>query len=88
MMGPGTLEKGIQWITLQLKNVGDVSLHSLDIKMHSADSLQISFRSSTDYINLLTLLSREYKRTIILVTHNPELAAATDRAIHIRDGAR
>jgi ABC-type lipoprotein export system ATPase subunit len=22
-----------------------------------------------------------------LVTHNPELAAATDRAMHIRDGA-
>jgi ABC-type lipoprotein export system ATPase subunit len=22
-----------------------------------------------------------------MVTHNPELAAATDRAIHIRDGA-
>jgi putative ABC transport system ATP-binding protein len=37
--------------------------------------------------NLLTLLSREFKRTIIMVTHNPELAAATDRAIHIRDGA-
>jgi len=31
--------------------------------------------------------SREFKRTIIMVTHNPELAAATDRAIHIRDGA-
>jgi putative ABC transport system ATP-binding protein len=25
--------------------------------------------------------------TIIMVTHNPELAATTDRAIHIRDGA-
>jgi ABC-type thiamine transport system ATPase subunit len=31
--------------------------------------------------------SREFRRTIIMVTHNPELAAATDRAIHIRDGA-
>ncbi len=36
--------------------------------------------------NLLGLLSHEFKRTIIMVTHNPELAAATDRAIHIRDG--
>ena len=53
-LDPGTLEKGIQWITLRLKNVGDVSLHSLDIKMHSADSLQISFRSSSDYIYRLT----------------------------------
>ena len=43
-------------------------------------------RTGIDVFNLLTLLSREFKRTIIMVTHNPELAAATDRAIHIRDG--
>ena len=36
--------------------------------------------------NLLGLLSHEFRRTIIMVTHNPELAATTDRAIHIRDG--
>jgi putative ABC transport system ATP-binding protein len=44
-------------------------------------------KTGTDVFNLLTLLSREFKRTIIMVTHNPELAAATDRAIHIRDGS-
>jgi putative ABC transport system ATP-binding protein len=44
-------------------------------------------KTGQDVFNLLTLLSREFKRTIIMVTHNPELAAATDRAIHIRDGA-
>jgi putative ABC transport system ATP-binding protein len=36
--------------------------------------------------DLLKLLSSEFRRTIIMVTHNPELAA-TDRTIHIRDGA-
>jgi putative ABC transport system ATP-binding protein len=36
--------------------------------------------------DLLKLLSSKFRRTIIMVTHNPELAAATDRAIHIRDG--
>jgi len=36
--------------------------------------------------DLLKLLSRKFRRTIIMVTHNPELAA-TDRTIHIRDGA-
>jgi putative ABC transport system ATP-binding protein len=43
-------------------------------------------KTGIDVFNLLTLLAREFKRTIIMVTHNPELAAATDRAIHIRDG--
>jgi putative ABC transport system ATP-binding protein len=41
-------------------------------------------KTGIDVFNLLTLLSREFKRTIIMVTHNPELAAATDRAIHMR----
>src|SRR6266516_4684254 len=36
--------------------------------------------------DLLRLLSSKFRRTIIMVTHNPELAA-TDRTIHIRDGA-
>jgi putative ABC transport system ATP-binding protein len=40
-----------------------------------------------DVFNMLALLSRKFKRTVIMVTHNPDLAAATDRAIHIRDGA-
>lgn len=43
-------------------------------------------KTGNDVFNLMTLLSRNFKRTIIMVTHNPELAEATDRAIHIRDG--
>jgi putative ABC transport system ATP-binding protein len=36
---------------------------------------------------LLKMLSSQFRRTIIMVTHNPELAKATDRAIYIRDGS-
>jgi putative ABC transport system ATP-binding protein len=43
-------------------------------------------KTGNDVFSLMTLLSRIFKRTIIMVTHNPELAEATDRAIHIRDG--
>jgi ABC-type lipoprotein export system ATPase subunit len=45
-----------------------------------------STKIGKDVFNLLTILSREFKRTIIMVTHNP-FAAATDRAIRIRDGS-
>lgn len=44
-------------------------------------------KTGEDVFNLLMLLSHKFKRTIIMVTHNPELAALTDRAIHIRDGS-
>ena len=49
-LSPDTLEKGTQWLTLRLKNVGNENLHNLDIKMHPTDSLQISFRDPNEYI--------------------------------------
>jgi len=36
--------------------------------------------------DLLKMLSSKFRRTIVMVTHNHELAEATDRAIYIRDG--
>ena len=44
-------------------------------------------KTGNEVFGLLKLLSARFKRTIIMVTHNPELAAASDRSIHIRDGA-
>src|SRR5918992_797114 len=43
-------------------------------------------KTGKEVFDLLKLLSNKYRRTIILVTHNPELAKETDRTIHIRDG--
>ena len=59
-----------------------------DPKIILADepTANLDTKTGIDVFNLLTFLYGEFKRTIILVTHNPELAAATDRAIHIRDG--
>ncbi len=39
-----------------------------------------------DVFDMLKTLSHKFKRTIIMVTHNPELAESTDRSIVIRDG--
>lgn len=43
-------------------------------------------KTGNEVFALLKMLSRKFRRTIIIVTHNPELAAATDRAIYLRDG--
>jgi putative ABC transport system ATP-binding protein len=32
------------------------------------------------------VLSSKFRHTIVMLTHNPELAEATDRDIFIRDG--
>jgi len=43
-------------------------------------------KTGKEVFDLLRDLSRKYERTVIMVTHNHELADATDRSIHIRDG--
>jgi putative ABC transport system ATP-binding protein len=44
-------------------------------------------KTGDEVFELLKMLSSKFRRTIIMVTHNPELASQTDREIHIRDGA-
>lgn len=43
-------------------------------------------KTGNEVFALLKMLSNKFRMTIIMVTHNPELAAATDRAIYVRDG--
>ncbi|MGI0048319.1 MAG: dipeptide/oligopeptide/nickel ABC transporter ATP-binding protein [Nitrososphaera sp.] len=43
-------------------------------------------KTGQEVFDLLKMLSSKFRRTIIMVTHNSELAQATDRAIFIRDG--
>lgn len=43
-------------------------------------------KTGNEVFGLLKMLSSKFRRTVVMVTHNPELADATDRAIYIRDG--
>lgn len=43
-------------------------------------------KTGQEVFNLLRMLSSKFRRTIVMVTHNAELAEASDRAIYIRDG--
>jgi putative ABC transport system ATP-binding protein len=43
-------------------------------------------KNSEIVLHMFQELNRKFKQTIILVTHNPELAAYTDRLIEMRDG--
>lgn len=43
-------------------------------------------KTSEDVIGLLKITSREFHQTIVMITHNPEIAQAADRVIRIEDG--
>ncbi len=43
-------------------------------------------KSGEDILNLLLSLNRERGTTLVIVTHDPDIAAHSQRIIHIRDG--
>jgi putative ABC transport system ATP-binding protein len=43
-------------------------------------------RSSDEIAGLLRDVSKEYKRTVVMVTHDPRIAAYADRIIFLKDG--
>ena len=43
-------------------------------------------RTSDEVIELLKVTSQKFHQTIVMITHNPEIAAQADRTIHIEDG--
>ena len=43
-------------------------------------------RTSNDVVGLLKVTSRQFCQTIVMITHNPDIASSADRIIHIEDG--
>lgn len=43
-------------------------------------------RTSDDVIGLLKMTSREFHQTIVMITHDPEIAQMADRIVQIEDG--
>ena len=43
-------------------------------------------KTGKEVFDLLKMLTRKYKKTVVMVTHNTELALETDKTIFIRDG--
>ena len=44
-------------------------------------------RTSQDVMGLLKVSSRKFSQTIVMITHNEEIAQMSDRIIHIEDGS-
>lgn len=61
---------------------------------HKGDGVQITdeptgnldSRTSQEVIGLLQTTSKNFHQTIVMITHNDEIAQSADRAIRIEDG--
>lgn len=43
-------------------------------------------RTSLEVMQLLKMTTTEFGQTLVMITHNPELAQIADRMLHIEDG--
>ena len=43
-------------------------------------------KTSDDVVGLLKMTSREFHQTIVMITHNPEIAQMADRIVQLEDG--
>lgn len=64
-----------------VKNNRDFHTTKLNLPTGNLDS-----KTSMDVIALLKLTSKEFAQTIVMITHNEEIATIADRMIRIEDG--
>ena len=73
----------------QLKSPEEVARlrgKSVEIILADEPTGNLDSKTSDDVIGLLKMTSQEFDQTIVMITHNPEIAAMADRVIRIEDG--
>ncbi|MDE6950463.1 MAG: ATP-binding cassette domain-containing protein, partial [Lachnospiraceae bacterium] len=57
-----------------------------DIVLADEPTGNLDSKTGDNVIRLLQMTSRKFRQTIIMITHNPEIAQLADRTIRIEDG--
>jgi hypothetical protein len=52
-VSPDEIDRGLQWLTLRLKNVGDEALTGLGVRLHSMDDYSIAVAGEGNYVDSL-----------------------------------
>ncbi len=79
---PNELSGGQQ----QRTSIGRALITRPSIILADEPTGNLDTKSSNEIMELLRASNRNYKQTIIMITHNMELAKAADRIIEIKDG--
>lgn len=79
---PNELSGGQQ----QRTSIGRAMINSPAIILADEPTGNLDSKSSEEIVALLKKSNQDYKQTIIMITHNMEIAKAADRVIQIEDG--
>ena len=79
---PNELSGGQQ----QRTSIGRAIITNPSIILADEPTGNLDSKSSDEIVNLLKKSNKEYKQTIIMITHNIEIAKIADRVIEIEDG--
>lgn len=64
-----------------VKNNRDFHTTKLNLPTGNLDS-----RTSQDVLGILKVTSEQYRQTMVMITHNAEIAQMADRIVRIEDG--
>lgn len=78
---PNTLSGGQQRVAIARALASKPAIILADEPTGNLDS-----RTSDEVIELLKVTSKKFHQTIVMITHNPEIAEQADRTIRIEDG--
>ena len=70
----------------QRTSIGRAMITNPSIILADDPTGNLDSKSSDEIVNLLKKSNKEYKQTIIMITHNIEIAKIADRIIEIEDG--
>ena len=79
---PNELSGGQQ----QRTSIGRAMITNPAIILADEPTGNLDSKSSDEIVELLRKSNRDYKQTIIMITHNMEIAMSADRIIKIEDG--
>ena len=79
---PNELSGGQQ----QKTSIGRALITKPAIVLADEPTGNLDSKSSEEVVELLKKMNKEYKQTIIMITHNLDIAAVADRIITIEDG--
>ena len=79
---PNELSGGQQ----QRTSIGRAMITNPAIILADEPTGNLDSKSSDEIVELLKRSNRDYKQTIIMITHNIEIAKVADRIIKIEDG--